>query len=423
MLFVSSVLPAVKTGEARNQQMEETANPIATENRGDAPKVPAQKPPQAPRKIAKRKRTFAASFVQFGLPIMAVALLIFAVKHVFDTRKVDIRVAPPIQPASAAFNNTVAGNGVIEPQTENIAVGSATPGLVFEVFAKEGDKVHPGTPLLRLDDRQLKAELGIRQANVAAAKAELLRMASEPRPEEVPVQEAMVNEANANLAQMADVWKRTQDLYNKHVSTDQEMTQAQQNYRAAEAKVTHAQAQLKLLKAGAWQYQKDVQQAAVEQAVSQLESIKTDLDRLIVRSQVEGEVLQVNVRPGEFVGAPHVEPLMIIGDVSKLHVRVDVDEHDIPRFAAGKSAVAALKGSPNIKFPITFVKTEPYVIPKRSLTGSNTERVDTRVLQVIYSFDPSNKPVFVGQQVEVFIDADLPDNESAPPAAKPVEST
>jgi HlyD family secretion protein len=410
MLFVSSVLPAVKTGqsEPRNSPMaDSTENPVI-ENRSEATKAPVQKPPQVPRKIAKRNRSLAAAFVQFGLPILAVALLLFAVKHVFDTRKVDVKVAPPIQPASAAFNNTVAGNGVIEPQTENIAVGTPTPGLVFEVFVKEGDKVKSGAPLLRLDDRQLKAELGIRQANVAAAKSELRRLESEPRPEEVPVQEAMVNEANANLAQMADVLKRTQDLYNKRVSTDQEMMQAQQNYRAAEAKSSHAQAQLKLLKAGAWQYQKEVQQAAVEQAVSQLELVKTDLDRLIVRSQVDGEVLQVNVRPGEFVGTPHVEPLMIIGDVTKLHVRVDIDEHDIPRFSPGKSAMATVKGSPHIRFPLTFVKTEPYVIPKRSLTGSNTERVDTRVLQVIYSFDPANKPVFVGQQVEVFIDADAP---------------
>ena len=103
-------------------------------------------------------------------------------------------------------------------------------------------------------------------------------------------------------------------------------------------------------------------------------------------------MLQVNVRPGEFVGTPHVEPLMIIGDVSKLHVRVDVDEHDIPRFSPGNHAVATIKGNPQIRFPLTFVKTEPYVVPKNSLTGANTERVDTRVLQVFMrSIRPTNR--------------------------------
>jgi multidrug efflux pump subunit AcrA (membrane-fusion protein) len=129
------------------------------------------------------------------------------------------------------------------------------------------------------------------------------------------------------------------------------------------------------------------------------------LDRLVVRALVDGQVLQVNVRPGEFVGAPHVEPLMIIGDVRNMHVRVDIDENDIPRFSPGQNAVAMIKGNPKIRFPLKYVKTEPYVVPKKSLTGANTERVDTRVLQVIYAFDPADKPVFVGQQVEVFIDA------------------
>jgi HlyD family secretion protein len=68
--------------------------------------------------------------------------------------------------------------------------------------------------------------------------------------------------------------------------------------------------------------------------------------------------------------------------------------------------VAAIKGNPQIRFPLTYVKTEPYVVPKKSLTGANTERVDTRVLQMIYAFHPANKPVYVGQQVEVFIDGD-----------------
>jgi HlyD family secretion protein len=114
----------------------------------------------------------------------------------------------------------------------------------------------------------------------------------------------------------------------------------------------------------------------------------------------------VNVRPGEYVGAPHIEPLILLGDVSKLHVRVDIDENDIPRFVEGKPATAALKGSPNIRFPLKYIGMEPYVVPKKSLTGMNTERVDTRVLQVIYSFDPTGLPVHVGQQVEVFIEAE-----------------
>jgi hypothetical protein len=58
------------------------------------------------------------------------------------------------------------------------------------------------------------------------------------------------------------------------------------------------------------------------------------------------------------------------------------------------------------RYPLSFVRVEPFVVPKKSLTGDTTERVDTRVLQVIYACDPTDRPpLFVGQQVEVYIEA------------------
>jgi HlyD family secretion protein len=121
------------------------------------------------------------------------------------------------------------------------------------------------------------------------------------------------------------------------------------------------------------------------------------------------------VRPGEYVGAPPSQALMVLGATDKVvHVRVDIDEHDIPRFKAGAPAEASLRGAPEKKYPLTFVRVEPYVIPKKSLTGDNTERVDTRVLQVIYALDVTGKPVYVGQQMDVFIDVGAKPQPAAP---------
>ena len=68
-------------------------------------------------------------------------------------------------------------------------------------------------------------------------------------------------------------------------------------------------------------------------------------------------------------------------------------------------AWATLKGRKEPRFPLEFVRIEPYVVPKRSLTGESTERVDTRVLQVLYSFEPAALNAYVGQQMDVFIEA------------------
>ena len=77
--------------------------------------------------------------------------------------------------------------------------------------------------------------------------------------------------------------------------------------------------------------------------------------------------------------------------------------------------MAFIKGMKTDPIPLRFVRIEPYVTTKKSLTGDSTERVDTRVLQVIYQFDQSKIPVYVGQQMDVFIDG------SGAPVAHPEE--
>jgi multidrug resistance efflux pump len=159
-----------------------------------------------------------------------------------------------------------------------------------------------------------------------------------------------------------------------------------------------------LQKAGAWGPDKEVARAAVKQAEASVAQTKVELGRLQVVALVDGDVLQVNVRPGELVGAPPRQALVVLGNVRRLHVRVDIDEHDVPRFRTGAPARAMLRGDPRQEFPLRFVRVEPYVVPKRSLTGDNAERVDTRVLQVVYALVGNAAGVYVGQRVDVFVE-------------------
>ena len=172
------------------------------------------------------------------------------------------------------------------------------------------------------------------------------------------------------------------------------------------ATVAKSESDLKRLKKGTWEEDLLVAEAAVIQARSQLEQTQIELERLTVRALTDGQVLQVNVRPGQFAGLVWKEALIYIGDVKRLHVRVDIDEQDLPLFSTGTKAIATLKGRPGVRFDLTFVKVEPYVIPKKSLTGDNSERVDTRVLQVDLRLpDDRSVPIYVGQQMDVYIEA------------------
>ena len=339
------------------------------------------------------------------LPAIGALMLLFAVYHVVRANQAPTKATPMTEPAHSPFHSTIAGTGVVEAETENISIGSHLPGVVDRVLVKVGDRIEKGrTTLFRLDDRALRAEWASRSANLAAAKAQLAKLEAMPRAEEVTPAEARLREAKANLVDQLDQYERIVQAPTGAVSSS-EVVKREQAKRMAEEQVAKAQADLDLIKAGAWKPDLELAKASVKQSEALLNQTQTELDRLDVKASVDGEVLQVNVRPGEFVGTPPNQALIVLGGARK-HVRVDIDENDITRFREGLPAAAKRRGDPNREIPLTFVRVEPLVIPKKSLAGGTQERTDTRVLQVIYAVGRSDAPLYVGQQVDVFLDAE-----------------
>jgi HlyD family secretion protein len=338
------------------------------------------------------------------LPLVAVGALAFAAVNVIRAQSKSEHVAPAIAPAATPFRNSVAGAGIAEPRTENIAVGTHVGGVVAQVFVKVGTHVQAGDSLYRIDDRQLRGTLAVREAALASAEAELSRLEKMPRPEELPAGVAKIDEAKANLEAQQDLFERSRRLRSQSAISEEEFVRCQQGFKAVQQQLARAEAEYALLRAGAWEPDKAVARAAVTRAKAEVEQTRLDMDRLLVRAPLEGDVLQVNVRLGEYVSTPHSLAPIVLGDLHTLHVRIDIDEHDIARFAPGLPAKATVRGDSHRDYPLTFVRVEPYVIPKKSLTGDSSERVDTRVLQVIYAFRPGERSVYVGQQLDVFID-------------------
>jgi multidrug resistance efflux pump len=148
----------------------------------------------------------------------------------------------------------------------------------------------------------------------------------------------------------------------------------------------------------------DLGKAAIDLAKAQVQEIRTEIERRVVRAPVAGRILQVNVRPGESAGTTGT-PLLLLGDDTRLHVRVEVDQHDSWRVRPGSKAVAFVRGNPSLQIPLEFVRIEPYVLPKASFSGKTTERTDVKVLQVVFGFDRGDLPVYAGQEVDAYIDA------------------
>ena len=340
------------------------------------------------------------------LPALAVIGVAFALYTVKAGSK-PVPVSKPVaEPALAPFRSYVAGSGLIEAATENISVGTHVAGVVTQVHAKVGETVKARDPLFQIDDRELRAQLGVRDAALLSAKAELAKLENSPRPEEIPVAEAKVSEARATLENAKIVLAKWQRVEDPRAVSPEELRQAKLAVEIAAANVKEFEADLALLKAGAWGPDKEIARARVASAQALVDAAKTDLDRLTVRAPVDGRLLQVRIRVGEFAPVGVLaNPLMLIGRTDVMHIRVDVDENEASRVRTGAKAVAYVRGNSSITTPLGFVRIEPFIVPKRSLTGDTTERVDTRVLQVIYAFEPGNLPVYVGQQMDVYIDA------------------
>ncbi len=288
----------------------------------------------------------------------------FAAWSIRQGHRVPPAAEPVVPPAVSVFAVTVAGSGLVEPVGDVVHIGTPIGDVIAEVLVEPGSVVVAGAPLLRLDDRAAKAQEAVELAGLASAQA-VLQAAGTAR-----------DEAHDNASRATEGVMSIEE-------------RARRRFAAASTEARYAQAE-----------------AAVDQAQANLHAARTECERRTVRAPRSGTVLRVDARPGEFAPAGRVDPaLLTIGDLSHLQLRVDIDENDSWRVVPGAAAEGAVRGNPSLRTPLEFMRVEPYVVPKKSLTGASSERVDTRVLQVIYRVKRSDLRIYAGQQMDVFIDA------------------
>jgi multidrug resistance efflux pump len=296
------------------------------------------------------------------LPALALLGVVIAVIAVVDTNR-PVAVQPPaVAPAQSPFASYVAGMGITEIGRGNIAIATTVAGVVSEIYVRVGDAVAAGEPLFKIDDRDLQAGLQVELAKAEEAQAAF----DKPR-------------------HRLDYFRHLARLDPGAVSA-QTLSELRDDAAAAES--------------------------AVESAKAAVAQTRIEIERRVVRAPAAGRILQINTRVGEYAATSGLAtPLMLMGDDTRMYVRVDVDESDAWRIRPEAAAQAIVRGNPTLKTALRFEYIEPYVAPKTSLTGQSTERSDVRVLQVIYSFERKTLPVYVGQQMDVFI--------QAPPLVKP----
>lgn len=309
--------------------------------------------------------------------IGAVTLLVLKLK------KPQPAPTPLVEPSRAPYADSIGARGIVEAVNENVIVAPILPGLIMDIYVKVGDQVRKGDPLFRQDTRDATAKVTAQQAQVALL-------------------EAQVKEAQVKIEDKKDDLARADRLLAQRVISEDVQKRKYFDLQAAESAFDSACANLQLARA-------------------QLTQAEVNLDLLTVRAPRDGEILRQNMHEGEYAGVATSDPnapSLLLGETDRLQLRTDVDEDSASRVIAGAPAVAYIKGMRSDAIPLRFVRIEPYITVKKSLTGDSTERVDTRVLQVIYQFDKTKVPVYVGQQMDAFIDGSPQSTNVTPPQEK-----
>ncbi|RZI46205.1 efflux RND transporter periplasmic adaptor subunit [Candidatus Finniella inopinata] len=279
-------------------------------------------------------------------------------------------VMPPNQltiPPSSPFTHNIAAKGLIEANTQNINIGSFVPGVVDQVMVKEGDRVKKGDFLFCLDQRTETTQLALDQKDLESAKYS-------------------VDVAKADFAEANDQYGRAKNLRTGVVSLEE--------LKKREFSVQRTQAQLNL------------EDAKLQSAQEKVSLSRISLEKLTVKSPIDGLVLKVRIRPGEYINqtTQTLSPLTI-GNPYPLHVRVQIDENDTWRLDPKAKVIAVLRSNQATTFPLTFIRLEPYAQPKQNLSGDSRELIDTRIVEIIYKIEGDFPSLLIGQQVDVFIEA------------------
>ena len=311
-------------------------------------------------------------------------------------------------------NHVVFANGVVEGRQRDVPLRFELTGRLASVEVSEGDLVSRGDTLARLDCEVWEHELAKAESALAHARAEKQRVIDGERKETRQLAHAQSRAAQARADVARTHYERATRLQKKSVVTQQEWDDRRADYKAALAQLAAARARAAEVEAAPREHELRAADAQIALEQTRVEHARSMLQRTLLTAPSDGLILRVRCEPGEIVGPDSTEPLIVMADVSQLHVRAYAEEMDAPAIRKGQRAYALTDGTPDIQHWGTVISCSPYMVPKTQFSNHANERVDVKVREVVIRLNKSGDEdqLVVGLPVDVFIEADNVSGES-----------
>lgn len=224
-----------------------------------------------------------------------------------------------------------------------LSLGSAASGIVADLPVRDGMHVEQGQLLVRIECADLEKELDARKAKLAAVEAVLKRVEHGPPPEELAMEAANVEVADARVEQAEAALKRMAP--EGPTTSEAKLDEAKRDARVAVAQREAARAKLSLLRSGS--RTEDIAEARFSRDAAEalVGEVSARLSRCSVRAPFAGIVLGTKVTLGQFISAAAPQTLLELIDSDRRGVRAEVDERDAARICLKQGAVVTAESS------------------------------------------------------------------------------
>jgi HlyD family secretion protein len=294
--------------------------------------------------------------------------------------------------------------GRVESLSGEIKIGTPVVARVVDVLVKPNDKVFAGERLIRLDEDEAQARVAAAEAQVALHKRARNDVAASGR----AVQRRRAEDAVAD-ADRAVVEARSavdQATAAKHIAkSDGAIDTARRALARAQNRLTQQQADLRKVEAQANTPLPTQSEGQLNVARAELLAAQAALEKMMIRAPIAGTVLKVNVKVGELAIPSSVQPLVVLGDVSALRVRAQVDEQDFGEIKIGQSVLVRTAVFPESEFAGRVSSIAPIVELGHFNVRGDRNSSDTRIVEVIIDLTVFGQ-LAVGMKVDAHFHSD-----------------